>query len=109
MDYYPCDTSIQSQLPDRVDFIFNPVRWPKDKNEKSKVYIAVKNVVEEDVSFSIQLREYLHSDTYCEKLKSHVSIFDAALDGSDAHALSFAERNISNDHDDKGFTYGEVI
>ena len=69
----------------------------------------MKNVVSETVSFSIQVREYLPSDTYSEQLKSHASIFDAALDGSDAHAVSFAERNTSGAHDDNGFTYGEVI
>ena len=35
-------------------------------------------------------------------------IFETALEGTDAHATSFKERNTTDSHDGKEFTYGEV-
>ena len=54
------------------------------------------------------MREYTTIDTYSESVKAQSNIFDAALDGTDAHATSFKERNATESHDGNEFTYGEV-
>ena len=96
-------------MPDRIDFVFNPVRW-----KKPIVYVAVmaaSGTVEagETVEFEIRLREYMPLDTFSPALKQQNSIFWDSLEGTDAHATSFKERQATDDHTSKEFTYGEIL
>lgn len=81
------------------------MRW-----QKSTIYIAVQTSpnTPEPVDFEIRMREYMPVDTYSETLKAQNLLFWDALEGTDAHATSFRERQDADDHDDTEFTYGEV-
>ena len=54
------------------------------------------------------MREYTPESTYSETTKAQNEVFDTALEGTDAHATSFSERNTTESHDGTEFTYGEV-
>ena len=64
---------------------------------------------QEQVDFTIRMREYMPSDTYSDLMKVQNQIFEEALEGTDAHATSFNERQATESHDGKEFTYGEVL
>ena len=73
------------------------------------IYIGVYSASGEPVAFEIQAREYMPYQTYSEEQKIQSVIFEEALEGTDAHATSFNERQVTEVHDDKSFTYGEVL
>ena len=57
------------------------------------VYIGVyTSLVDEQVDFTIRMREYMPFDTYSDLMKAQNRIFEEALEGTDAHATSFNER-----------------
>ena len=87
IDLYPFDADQLAQLSDRIDFIFNPIRWKSFPT----VYVGIYNSqsVQEPVDFTIRLREYMPQDTYSENVKAYRTMFESSLDGTDAHAVSF--------------------
>ena len=96
-------------LADKIDFFFSPFNWKMQA--KTTVYVGVYSAthINEPVAFDIRVREYMPFDTYNENQKIQSAIFEEALEGTDAHATSFKERQETDVHDDKCFTYGEVL
>ena len=54
------------------------------------------------------MKEFMPNDCYTDNTRAQNAVFEASLEGTDAHATSFNERNTTESHDGTEFTYGEV-
>ena len=81
-------TEINEQ-EDKIDLIFTPTKWQNKETNQIYVGVYTADSVNEPVDFTVRMREYTPQDTYSESLKVQNTVFETALEGTDAHAVSF--------------------